>query len=57
MTASRVLQLNSKDNVLVALSDLRQGEQIELVAERLPCERTFRRSTSLRRRKLRWAAR
>ncbi len=29
MTASRVLQLNSKDNVLVALSDLRQGEQIE----------------------------
>src|ERR1051325_8751800 len=29
MTASRVLQLNSKDNVLVALSDLRSGEQIE----------------------------
>ena len=29
MTASRVLQLNSKDNVLVALSDLRPGEQIE----------------------------
>ena len=28
MTASRVLQLNPKDNVLVALSDLRQGEQI-----------------------------
>jgi len=29
MAANRVLQLNSKDNVLVALSDLRQGEQIE----------------------------
>jgi len=29
MTASRVLQLNTKDNVLVALSDLRQGERIE----------------------------
>jgi altronate hydrolase len=31
MTASRVLQLNSKDNVLVALSDLRLGEQIEFL--------------------------
>jgi altronate hydrolase len=29
MTENRVLQLNSKDNVLVALGDLRQGEQIE----------------------------
>ena len=28
MTASRVLQLNPKDNVLVALNDLRKGEQI-----------------------------
>src|SRR4030095_15431257 len=30
MRASRVLQLNAKDNVLVALTDLRQGEQIGL---------------------------
>jgi altronate hydrolase len=30
MMASRVLQLNAKDNVLVALTDLRQGEQIGL---------------------------
>ncbi len=29
MTASRVLQLNPKDNVLVALADLRLGEQID----------------------------
>lgn len=29
MMASRVLQLNAKDNVLVALSDLRAGEQID----------------------------
>ncbi|HXA00207.1 MAG TPA: altronate dehydratase family protein [Candidatus Dormibacteraeota bacterium] len=29
MTASRVLQLNPKDNVLVALADLRAGEEIE----------------------------
>jgi altronate hydrolase len=29
MTAGRVLQLNSKDNVLVALSDLRQGERVD----------------------------
>lgn len=28
VTASRVLQLNARDNVLVALSDLRQGEEI-----------------------------
>ncbi len=28
MTSGRVLQLNPKDNVLVALDDLRSGEQI-----------------------------
>jgi altronate hydrolase len=28
MTSDRVLQLNSNDNVLVALSDLREGEQV-----------------------------
>jgi altronate hydrolase len=29
MTASRILRLNAKDNVAVALSDLRIGEQID----------------------------
>ena len=29
MAPSRVLQLNPKDNVLVALSDLQEGEQID----------------------------